>query len=563
MDAIVSEYLANHEKKEYTLTTTSNQINITFIGNLALVIKINGNVLSFDGTPRLVSPLQEHGYRDANDILDVLEMVHKIVNEPLKWCIICGDAIDYPDDVPSACGKQICQYKVEEFIGENDTTVLEAVKEKTEEFKFLLNISLFAIRSPACQDILEPFPLRFVKDKDKYIRGEIGALTGNVVKKDIDKLRRVASAIEDVNSFVDKVKGLDDEKMIREFFGEDLYYLVRFIVRSNCTSFHQVDILNMKLEQYRFQYPIEIEKKFEEKKEKHGSKFLFHGSRGENWHSILRNGLKVASGTKLQRNGSAHGSGIYLADNFQTSVGFTGGLQHKYGKIVGVCEVLGASRYYKNHGIYVVNNEDNILLRYILIPDSKTVFKDFATIDKKFKETTNIVPKPKKISGIGNRRLMSEFMDLQSQEIKDLGIRVETRDDNLYIWDIYLSKFDPDALICKDLKEKGIEEVRVEILFAHGGEKRVYPISPPFVRIVWPRFQFHTGHITIGGSFCIELLTNQGWSSVYRIENLLVQLKAMIVEGHGRLDPKQWNQEYSLQEAENAFVRVARQHRWF
>ena len=108
---------------------------------------------------------------------------------------------------------------------------------------------------------------------------------------------------------------------------------------------------------------------------------------------------------------------------------------------------------------------------------------------------------------------------------------------------------------------KGIKEVRLEILFAKNGEK--YPISPPFVRIVYPRFQFHTGHITIGGSFCIELLTNQGWSSVYRIESLLVQLKAMIVAGEGRLDSKNWNQAYGLQEAESAFIRVARQHRWF
>lgn len=36
---------------------------------------------------------------------------------------------------------------------------------------------------------------------------------------------------------------------------------------------------------------------------------------------------------------------------------------------------------------------------------------------------------------------------------------------------------------------------------------------PPFVRVVRPRFQFRTGHVTIGGSICMELLTLSGWNS--------------------------------------------------
>jgi len=39
-----------------------------------------------------------------------------------------------------------------------------------------------------------------------------------------------------------------------------------------------------------------------------------------------------------------------------------------------------------------------------------------------------------------------------------------------------------------------------------------YPVDPPFVRVVRPRFAFHSGHVTIGGSICMELLTRSGWS---------------------------------------------------
>ena len=41
-----------------------------------------------------------------------------------------------------------------------------------------------------------------------------------------------------------------------------------------------------------------------------------------------------------------------------------------------------------------------------------------------------------------------------------------------------------------------------------------YPMSVPFVRMVRPRFKWHTGHVTIGGSLCTELLTPSGWISM-------------------------------------------------
>lgn len=42
-----------------------------------------------------------------------------------------------------------------------------------------------------------------------------------------------------------------------------------------------------------------------------GSYMAFHGSSFGDWHSILRNGLKVMSNTKYLLNGAARGSGIY------------------------------------------------------------------------------------------------------------------------------------------------------------------------------------------------------------------------------------------------------------
>jgi hypothetical protein len=89
-----------------------------------------------------------------------------------------------------------------------------------------------------------------------------------------------------------------------------------------------------------------------------------------------------------------------------------------------------------------------------------------------------------------------------------------------------------------------------------------FPSAPPFVRVVSPRFAFHTGHVTIGGSLCMELLTSAGWRSDFTLESVLVQVRAALLEGGGRLDPRRAHVPYSRDEATRAFWRVARQHGW-
>jgi hypothetical protein len=69
--------------------------------------------------------------------------------------------------------------------------------------------------------------------------------------------------------------------------------------------------------------PPERQAAFDALKAKHGSAFAWHGSAPENWHAILRTGLRNASGTSLQVNGAAHGTGIYLSTEGSMSMGYS------------------------------------------------------------------------------------------------------------------------------------------------------------------------------------------------------------------------------------------------
>lgn len=99
--------------------------------------------------------------------------------------------------------------------------------------------------------------------------------------------------------------------------------------------------------------------------------YLFHGSPLENWHSILRNGLRNMSNTTYMTDGATEGVGVYLADDIRTSYryGSQGGY---YGNqrglhCISVVEVLEDPAPYKVPvGWYVIPNDKILVVRYLL-----------------------------------------------------------------------------------------------------------------------------------------------------------------------------------------------------
>jgi len=157
-------------------------------------------------------------------------------------------------------------------------------------------------------------------------------------------------------------------------------------------------------------------------------------------------------------------------------------------------------------------------------------------------------------------RLISDLKSLKRSESNDsLGFVAKPKVEpgknleNLYHWEVKLSGFTGE--IGDDIKQYGQGHVELEMRFS-----KDYPFQPPFVRVVQPRFRFMTGHVTAGGSICMELLTNTGWRSTNDIESILIQIRAEMQEGGARLDGSSGS--YSEGEAWDAFYRAAKAHGW-
>ena len=111
----------------------------------------------------------------------------------------------------------------------------------------------------------------------------------------------------------------------------------------------------------------------------------FHGSPVENWHAIMRTGLRNASGTNLQLNGAAKGKGIYISTLASTSFNYSKILPLQLGidtaacnrfipraggrgiAMVAICEVINHPSVRRHHQVWVVPDESHVCARFFLV----------------------------------------------------------------------------------------------------------------------------------------------------------------------------------------------------
>lgn len=134
--------------------------------------------------------------------------------------------------------------------------------------------------------------------------------------------------------------------------------------------------------------------------------------------------------------------------------------------------------------------------------------------------------------------------------------------ENVYQWIVEMHSFEPHLPLAQDLKKLGLTSVLLELRFPPQ-----FPMSPPFVRVIRPRFTMFSqgggGHVTAGGALCMELLTSSGWSPVSSIESVLLQVRMALTspDPPARLSMS-YRGDYSMGEAIDAYVRVCNAHNW-
>lgn len=160
------------------------------------------------------------------------------------------------------------------------------------------------------------------------------------------------------------------------------------------------------------------------------------------------------------------------------------------------------------------------------------------------------------------QRLTKDLKNLVREGSK-YGFTAEPRNNNLFKWDVQLRDIPEDSKLGRDLKSyaaKCKKEPIIQMEMQFPGD---YPFNPPFLRVVRPRFKFLTGHVTVGGSICMEMLTKSGWRPTNDIESILVQVRCEILsDPNASLDLSNPDRAYTEQEAREAFNRMVVRYGW-
>ena len=299
----------------------------------------------------------------------------------------------------------------------------------------------------------------------------------------------------------------NNDNEIYDKIGRYDYEFIKFLIKSNKTILKPYQFFNTKKNIFDeekihnvlktkeiLSLQIQYDNLTEDKFKTICPNYLFHGSPLSNWYSILKNGVKNLSNTKLMACGAAYGSGVYLSDTLSVSLSYGIDKYCKLNKcVIGVVQVLDdIEKHKKSQSIYVVENDSILLLRYIIIMNSSNAEKVTNYFMKEIKQ--KIEANTKNFFLIKGKRLGNEIELLTKFLNKnDMSLVVENN------WRIVSDNY----------------EILIEIPID-------YPTDAPFIMINSHNKNLKNTYVSIlknGGMICPDLI-QKNWKSSNSINSI-------------------------------------------
>ena len=283
-------------------------------------------------------------------ITDIIDAFYKLN----YCCCICGKQLPQRCIKPTSCNSKKCMFQLSQ-IGLGNSIIQEIRRDPlAADFVF----SAFA--NCLNTKFLNPAPPQDILSK------------ANSVVSSLPPLKQLADSCA------------TDADLFRAI-GQDAQDVLRYVLFTNRNQFISLPrkMRIQKLPNDSFQFLTltadpDKERVFQELKARHGSIFLWHGSHYDRWYPIFHNGLINASGTALQTNGTALGSGIYFAPEASTSWGYVRAAPNNVYRnsafrtfsCIALCEVAKVSEL-KNHGwAYTLTKESACIVRFLFISNN-------------------------------------------------------------------------------------------------------------------------------------------------------------------------------------------------
>lgn len=469
--------------------------------NLVLYISNEGNLQNdaeYDLiTKHFLRMIKYHGFENLNEenVFDFVAFVREY-KDLTSYCTVCTTKLNINFDNKIRTCDDCDDIKIQLV---TDDVITNLYKDDKIVFNMLILSAYACMKHPKKIDIFKPFP-KFFKSFESM---ELGLTYNYENFKDL--LTIVQSAKSDA----------DLENKIGHFD----YSFLKFIILTNITDiksdilfsennkniFEQTEIENIFEQNETITFQVRHNKLIDEKFNSEMPQYLFHGSTLSNWYSILRNGIKNFSGTNMMIHGQAYGPGVYLSDDL--------GISYSYGSdkycasklfVVGVVQVMKEKKeYLKANGIYVVPDDSEIILRYIIVFKSGKNLKNIT--DYFMKERQLLVAKSSiDLIGIRMKRISYDISKI-NKRCKKLQFESE-----------YETSLDKVVIKNKDNT--------VEICITYHKD---YPSMAPFVWLKKSCRQFNNIVDMVllkKGGFMIKKIVDVNWKSNIEIDKIVKKL---------------------------------------
>lgn len=123
----------------------------------------------------------------------------------------------------------------------------------------------------------------------------------------------------------------------------------------------------------------------------------------------------------------------------------------------------------------------------------------------------------------------------REQRLREHGVELALSDpegEDLRVWTLRIltSGVDATSTLGKALRTAGAQAIEFEMVVPRG-----FPVEPPLLRAIRPRFGQGSFFVHQYGALCLEILSKQGWTPAMPLAQLGVQVKAMMSQGSGHI----------------------------
>ncbi|XP_006865825.1 PREDICTED: poly [ADP-ribose] polymerase 8 [Chrysochloris asiatica] len=338
-------------------------------------------------------PIRDHGF-----LVQTIEFAEQRIPVLNEYCVVCDEPHVFQNGPmlrPTVCERELCVFAFQTLGVMNEAA--DEIATGAQVVDLLVSMCRSALESPRKVVIFEPYP-SVVDPNDPQM------LAFNPRKKNYDRVMKALDSITSIREmtqapYLEIKKQMDKQDPLA-------HPLLQWVISSNRSHIvklpvnRQLKFMHTPHQFLLLSSPPAKESNFRAAKKLFGSTFAFHGSHIENWHSILRNGLVVASNTRLQLHGAMYGSGIYLSPMSSISFGYSGMnkkqkvsakdepasssknsnasqsqkkgqqsqfLQSRNLKCIALCEVITSPDLHKHGEIWVVPNTDHVCTRFFFV----------------------------------------------------------------------------------------------------------------------------------------------------------------------------------------------------